>query len=125
MGRLTFRTKDGWVGVNNLEDKTISPTSVAIHKLTDIEDFMESMGIESFEDLKKQIKKLQHDKNRYKRRINKLNKNYNKVINFIQSELEEVEKEITILIGINETGLIEYDNYLCSLLNNIIKITKN
>ena len=53
MDRLTYRTEKGWVGVKNLEDKTVSPTSVAIHKLTDIEDFIEEYGFENWEDLKK------------------------------------------------------------------------
>lgn len=52
MERLTYRTKDGWVGVNNLDDKSVSPTSVAIHKLADIEDFLEEQGYDSFEKLK-------------------------------------------------------------------------
>ena len=41
MDRLTYITEDGWVGVNSLEDKTISPTSVAIHKLAEFEDLLE------------------------------------------------------------------------------------
>ena len=52
MNRLTFRTEDGWVGVNNLEDKTVSPTSVAIHKLAEFEDFMEEQGFEDLESFK-------------------------------------------------------------------------
>ena len=60
MQRLTYRTEDGWVGVNNLEDKTISPTSVAIHKLAEFEDFMEENGFESLEELKK---RLYYDRN--------------------------------------------------------------
>lgn len=52
MKRLTYRTKDGWIGVNILDDKSVSPTSVAIHKLADIEDFMEEQGFENLEQLK-------------------------------------------------------------------------
>lgn len=58
MERLTYRTKDGWVGVNNLDDKSVSPTSVAIHKLAYIEDFMEEQGFESFEHLKDELSGL-------------------------------------------------------------------
>ena len=51
MSRLTYRTENGWVGVHNLEDKTVSSTSVAIHKLAEFEDFMEDNGFRSFDDL--------------------------------------------------------------------------
>ena len=58
MDRLTYRTDNGWVGVNNLEDKTVSPTSVAIHKLADIEDFMEENKFESLQHLKDEFEEL-------------------------------------------------------------------
>lgn len=51
MKRLTYRDENGWVGVHNL-DNTVSPTSVAIHKLAEFEDFMEEQGFESLENLK-------------------------------------------------------------------------
>lgn len=54
MKRLTYRDENGWVGVHNL-DNTVSPTSVAIHKLAEFEDFMEEQRFESLEDLKRYI----------------------------------------------------------------------
>ena len=55
MERLTYKTQDGWVGVNEQEDKTVSPTSVAIHKLCELEDVLEKWHIE---DLDKFIENL-------------------------------------------------------------------
>lgn len=57
MERLTYKTENGWVGVHNLEDKNISPTSVAIRKLAEFEDFMEEQGFEDLDDLKKALGK--------------------------------------------------------------------
>ena len=52
MERLTYKTQDGWVGVNEQEDKTVSPTSVAIHKLCELEDVLEEFELTSAEDLR-------------------------------------------------------------------------
>lgn len=51
MERLTYKTQDGWVGVNEQEDKTVSPTSVATHKLCELEDVLEKYEIENAEEL--------------------------------------------------------------------------
>ena len=59
MDRLTYRTEDGWVGVNILEDKTISPTSVAIHKLAEFEDLLEEYNFEDIKTFKMAIKLMQ------------------------------------------------------------------
>lgn len=50
MERLTYKTQDGWVGVNEQKDKTVSPTSIAIHKLCELEDVLEKYGIENLEE---------------------------------------------------------------------------
>lgn len=52
MGRLTYKIKDGWVGVvNEQEDRTVSPTSIAIHKLCELEDVLEKYEIEDAKQL--------------------------------------------------------------------------
>ena len=45
--RLTYRTEDGWVGVNDQTNGVVSTNSQAVHRLADIEDIMEKYGIDS------------------------------------------------------------------------------
>lgn len=56
MERLTFRTESGWVGINKLDSNHTSPTSVAIHKLAEFEDFMEEFGFKNLFLLERYIK---------------------------------------------------------------------
>lgn len=51
MERLTYKTQDGWVGIKEQEDKTVSPTSLAIHKLCELEDVLEEYNIQDAQDL--------------------------------------------------------------------------
>ena len=48
--RLTYRTEDGWVGVNDQTNGVVSTNSQAVHRLADIEDIMEKIKkyIENF-----------------------------------------------------------------------------
>ena len=41
--RLTYRTEDGWVGVNDQTNGVVSTNSQAVHRLADIEDIMEKI----------------------------------------------------------------------------------
>ena len=103
MSRLTYRTDNGFVGVNNLEDKTVSPTSVAIHKLADIEDFFEELGFDNLQDLKNQMDYLDGfshslitEKDILVKKIKKLN---NKIYE-LEAKLAEREEAIKYLKGI-------------------------
>lgn len=58
MQRLTYKTEKGWVGVHNLDDKTVSPTSVAIHKLAEFEDFMENFDFDDLEELEHYVQEI-------------------------------------------------------------------
>lgn len=77
--RLTYRAENGWVGVNSF-DKTVSPTSVAIHKLAVFEDIMDKYEIETVEELDAELQdrldykflldecnKLQQDRDTWKK----------------------------------------------------------
>lgn len=57
--RLTYRTEDGWVGVNDQTNGVVSTNSQAVHRLADIEDIMEKYGIDSVEDLEDTIKNVE------------------------------------------------------------------
>lgn len=63
MKRLTYKTEYGWVCVKEQEDNTISPTTVALHKLCELEDVLEKYEIENLEEyicaLKEELNEIQ------------------------------------------------------------------
>lgn len=100
MERLTYKTENGWVGINEQEDKFVSPTSIAIHKLCELEDVMEKYGIESAEDLDKfihhkdcQIEKWKQD---YEN-CSKLEKSMSKEHQYCLDNWRACERELTEL----------------------------
>lgn len=93
--RLTYRAENGWVGVNSF-DKTVSPTSVAIHKLAVIEDIMDKYGIESVEELEKTISDTNYimsENERIEKSYRGLSINYTDICNVYKDHIKRLEQD--------------------------------
>lgn len=96
MGRLTYKTQDGWVGVNEQEDKTVSPTSVALHKLCELEDVLEKYGIENLEEYISALREarklaIEEGKTQFKRYIEEVTKREK-----LEQELAELKQKAIV-----------------------------
>lgn len=115
MDRLTYRTEDGWVGVNSLEDKTISPTSVAIHKLAEFEDLLEECGFEDIKTFKMAIKLMQSMNTvgvKYCAENQKLKDRWQKLKTILRVNLDTVSNNFAIVYSIilNKMQELEKDD---------------